>query len=126
MLNPVTEHLRTDVPIPLAVRGHFQPAPFYLTADMFGGVPVQIAAAELSARVGRPIAEPHTHPVDEVYLFLSPNPGGCTVRVHLAKREYTVRSPATFHIPAGALHCFEIVSAEFGSYACGVLLGTEA
>src|SRR5439155_8420240 len=58
----------TALPIPLAVAGHHQPAPFYVTADMFGGLPVQLAGGELSTLVGKPVAAPHVHDVDELYL----------------------------------------------------------
>ena len=121
----MNENLRTDVPVMLTVEGHYEPTPFYLTADMFGGTPVQIAAGELSGLVGKPVADPHTHPVDEVYLFLSPNPGGCTVEILLGDKTYTVESPAVFHIPAGVRHRFVTLSAELGSYCLGVLMGSS-
>lgn len=72
---PADPEIIEGLPIPLAVAGHHQPAPFYLTADMFGGLPVQLAGGELSAMVGKPVAAPHTHPVDELYLLVSPNKG---------------------------------------------------
>ncbi|MEU0334487.1 cupin domain-containing protein [Streptomyces sp. NPDC006193] len=112
-----------DLPIPLAVAGHHQPAPFYLTADMFGGLPVQLAGGELSALVGKPVAAPHTHPVDELYLLVSPNKGGARIEVRLDGETYELVSPAVMRIPAGGEHCFLTLEAEVGSYCFGVLLG---
>jgi hypothetical protein len=112
-----------DLPIPLAVAGHHQPAPFYLTSDMFGGLPVQLAGGELSDLVGRPVARPHTHPVDELYLLLSPNRGGARIEVWLEGERHELRSPAVMRIPAGNEHHFLTLEAEAGSYCLGILLG---
>ncbi|SDM53049.1 cupin domain-containing protein [Allokutzneria albata] len=113
----------TDLPIPLAVAGHHQPAPFYLTADMFGGLPVQLAGGELSGLVGKPVAAPHTHEVDEIYLLFSPNPGGARIEVLLDGVRHELTSPAAMRIPAGSEHCFLTLEAEVGSYCFGVLVG---
>ncbi|MFI7602452.1 cupin domain-containing protein [Actinoplanes sp. NPDC049681] len=117
--------IRTDLPIPIAVAGHHQPAPFYLTSDMFGGVPVQIAGGELSDKVGKPVADPHRHTVPEIYLLVSPNPGGARISVLLDGTEHELTSPATLYIPAGAEHRFVTLAAEPGSYCFGVLLGED-
>lgn len=121
----MTSHLISELPIPLAVAGHHQPAPFYLTANMFGGMPVQIAGGELSDKVDHPVAAPHTHPVDEIYLVVSPSAGGCEIEIRLDEEFFTVVSPAVFHVPAGAVHCFVTKRAELGSYCFGILLGAE-
>ncbi|MGA4847521.1 cupin domain-containing protein [Streptomyces sp. G5(2025)] len=112
-----------QLPIPLAVAGHHQPAPFYLTADMFGGLPVQLAGGELSTLVGKPVAAPHTHEVDEIYMLVSPNKGGARIEVQLDGERYELTSPAVMRIPAGSEHCFLTLEAEVGSYCFGVLIG---
>lgn len=122
----MTQHqpeIHTELPIPLAVGGHHQPAPFYLTADMFGGLPVQLAGGELSSLVDKPVAEPHTHDVDELYLLISPNPGGARIEVRLDGNLHELTSPAVMRIPAGSEHCFLTKEAETGSYCFGILLG---
>ena len=66
--------IRADLPILAEVAGHHQPVPFYLTADMFGGVPVQIAGGDIAGLVGKPVASPHRHEVPEIYFLFSPTP----------------------------------------------------
>ncbi|MGC5342983.1 cupin domain-containing protein [Streptomyces sp. DT24] len=112
-----------QLPIPLAVAGHHQPAPFYLTSDMFGGLPVQLAGGELSVLVGKPVAAPHTHEVDEIYMLVSPNKGGARIEVLLDGERHELSSPSVMRIPAGAEHCFLTLEAEVGSYCFGVLVG---
>ncbi|MEU3573743.1 cupin domain-containing protein [Kitasatospora sp. NPDC036755] len=113
----------TALPIPLAVAGHHQPAPFYVTAEMFGGLPVQLAGGELSTLVGKPVAAPHTHPVDELYLLVSPEPGQARIEVHLDGVRHELVSPAVMRIPAGSEHCFLTLEAAVGSYCFGILIG---
>jgi hypothetical protein len=113
----------TGLPIPLAIAGHHEPAPFYLTAEMFGGLPIQLAGGELSALVGKPVAAPHTHDVDELYLLVSPNRGGARIEVLLDGRRHELTSPAVMRVPAGSEHCFLTLEAEVGSYCFGVLIG---
>ncbi|KJY47300.1 MULTISPECIES: hypothetical protein [unclassified Streptomyces] len=115
----------SDLPIPLAVAGHHQPAPFYLTADMFGGMPVQIAGGELSTLVDKPVAAPHTHEVDEIYFLVSPLPGQARIEVHLDGVLHELTSPAVMRIPAGSEHCFVTKEAAVGSYCFGILLGSR-
>ena len=115
----------TGLPIALAVAGHHQPAPFYLTSEMFGGLPIQLAGGELSALVGKPVAAPHTHDVDELYLLVSPNPGGARIEVVVEGRRHELTSPAVMRIPAGSEHCFLTLEAEVGSYCFGVLIGEK-
>lgn len=117
---------RTDIPQFLPVAGHHDPAPFYLTADMFGGMPVQLAGGEISSRVGKPVADPHRHEVAEVYFLISPNPGGARIEVTVEGTRHELSSPALLHVPAGAEHCFLTLEAEPGSYCFGLLLGGAA
>ena len=114
----------SQLPIPLAVAGHHQPAPFYLTADMFGGVPVEVAGGPIEHLVGKPVADPHRHEVPEVYLLISPNPGGARITVTVDGEARQLTSPAVCYVPAGAQHCFLTEEAEPGSYCLGVLLGS--
>jgi hypothetical protein len=119
-------HAITDLPLLRPVPGHHRPAPFYLTADMYGGLPVEIAGGDISDKVGAPVADPHRHTVPEIYLLVSPSPGGARIRVTVDEREFEVGSPATVYVPAGARHQFLTLAAEPGSYCFGVLLGGSA
>jgi hypothetical protein len=118
-----TATVMTGLPRFLPVAGHHEAAPFYLTADMFGGMPVQVAGGEITSRVGRPVADPHRHEVDEVYFLISPNPGGARIEVLVAGERHELSSPALLHVPAGAEHCFLTLEAEPGSYCFGLLMG---
>lgn len=116
--------IRTDLPILASVAGHHSPVPFYLTADMFDGVPVQIAGGEISRLVGKPVADPHHHEVPEIYFLISPNPGGARIAVTVGGESQELTSPALCYVPAGAEHSFLTLEAEPGSYCLGVLLGS--
>jgi hypothetical protein len=118
--------IRTDLPIAIPVAGHREPVPFYLTADMFGGVPVELAGGEITDLVGKPVADPHRHRVPEVYFLISPHPGGARISVTVGASRYQLASPALLHVPAGAEHCFVTEQAEPGSYCFGILLGRES
>lgn len=113
------------VPVLRQVGGHHRPAPFYLTGDMFGGSPVELVAAELSELVDVPLAELHTHPVPEVYVLLSPVPGGAEIDVEVDGETHRLVSPATFLVPTGARHRFITRRAAPGSWCLGLLLGRE-
>ncbi|MFD8263148.1 cupin domain-containing protein [Streptomyces griseoluteus] len=115
--------VRTDIPQFLPVAGHHDPAPFYLTSDMFGGVPVQVAGGPVDHLVGRPVADPHRHEVDEIYFLVSPHPGGARIEVHVDGARHELASPALLRVPAGAEHCFLTLEAEPGSYCFGLLMG---
>lgn len=118
--------IRTDLPIPVAVAGHHQPAPFYLTADMFGGVPVELAGGPIADLVDKPVADPHRHDVPEIYFLVSPSPGGARISVSVDGDRHQVSSPALVYVPAGAEHFFVTEQAEPGSYCFGLLLGSES
>jgi hypothetical protein len=115
--------VRTGLPIFLPVAGHHYPAPFYLTADMFGGVPVELAGGDISHLVGKPVAEPHTHEVAEIYFLVSPNPGKARIEVYIGDDRRELESPALCYVPAGAKHRFVTLEAEVGSYCFGLLIG---
>lgn len=113
---------RLDLPLFREIAGHHAPTPFYLTEDMFGGLPLELAGGEISDKVGKPVAAPHTHEVPEIYLLLSPNPGGGEIEVVADGRHHVLSSPATFFIPAGTVHHFVTLKAEPGTYCLGLLL----
>ena len=112
----------TGLPLVKAVEGHFDEVPFFLTSDMFGGLPVEIAGGEISSLVDKPVASTHSHRVDEIYLLLSPSPGGAVIDVTAGGETVEVVSPAAVHIPAGTEHQFVTRRAERGSYCLGILL----
>jgi len=117
-----TVAIATDLPVPVPVAGHHKPAPFYLTPDMFGGLPLSLAGGELSELVGKPVAEPHTHDVPEIYFLVSPTPGSARIAVTVDGTDYELASPACLYVPAGAVHQFLTLEAERGSYCFGLLL----
>lgn len=114
-----------DLPTFKEVAGHFHPAPFYLTDDMYGGVNVEIAGGPIDHLVGKPVAEPHTHDVPEIYLILAPEKGGAKVQIDVEDEIYIVEAPATFYVPAGAKHRFLTLEATKGSYCLGILLNDK-
>jgi hypothetical protein len=111
-----------DLPRLVEVDGHHAAAPFYLTAEMFGGLPVDMAGAELSDLVERPIASPHSHQVAEVYVLLSPEPGGAELEVTVDDEVFQMVAPSALYVPAGARHRFVTKKADRGSYCLGLLL----
>jgi hypothetical protein len=111
-----------DLPRLVEVDGHHAPAPLYLTAEMFGGLPLEMAGAELSALVGRPIAELHRHEVPEVYVLLAPEPGGAEIEVTVEGETYSMVAPSALLVPAGASHRFVTKRATGGSFCLGLLL----
>ncbi|MEU5096791.1 cupin domain-containing protein [Streptomyces sp. NPDC020996] len=111
-----------NLPIFREVAGHHQPAPFLITSDMFGGLPIELAGAEISDLVGKPVAEPHVHDVPELYLLVSARPGEAEITIEVEDSEYTVTSPAVFRVPAGKRHRFVTRRAAPGSYCFGIFL----
>jgi len=107
------------------VTGHFQPAPFWLTEDMFGGLDIEIAGGEISTLVGKPVADLHSHDIPEIYLVLSPEKGGAKIEIEVEGTKYIVEAPAAFYVPAGARHRFLTLAAIQGSYCLGVLLNYQ-
>lgn len=114
--------IATGLPILIPIAGHLEPAPFYLTSDMFGGLPLQLAGGELSKLVGKPVAELHRHKVPEIYFLISPAPGAARIAVTVEGTQYELTSPACLYVPAGAEHRFVTLEAEHGSYCFGLLL----
>jgi hypothetical protein len=122
MAAPITPAVRQDLPLFRQIPGHHAPTPFYLTSDMFGGLQFEVAGGEISNMIGKPVAAPHTHEVPEIYLLMSPEPGGAIIDVIADDRHYELTSPATFFIPTGTVHHFVTRRAQPGSYCLGILL----
>ncbi|MFI9586839.1 cupin domain-containing protein [Streptomyces sp. NPDC052236] len=117
-----TPLVEQDLPVLLQIPGHFGETPFYLTKSMLGGQEIEIAGGEISDKVGKPVAAPHTHEVPEIYLLLSPEPGGAVIEVNADGELYELTSPATMLIPTGTVHHFVTKKAVPGSYCLGILL----
>lgn len=117
-----TPLVEQNLPVLQQIPGHYGQTPFFLTRDMLGGQPIEIAGGEISDKVGKPVAAPHTHEVPEIYVLMSPTPGGAVIDVVAEGQEYELASPATMLIPAGTVHHFVTKQAEPGSYCLGVLL----
>jgi hypothetical protein len=115
-----------DLPRLVAVDGHRLPAPFYLTREMFGGIPIELATAELTSLAGDAVADLHVHTTPEVYVLISPTPGGAECLIEIAGNRRVVRSPASCYIPAGKPHRFAVLRAEHGSWMLGILLAFES
>jgi len=111
-----------NLPVFQHVDGHHSPVPFFLTADMFGGLPMAVAGAEISGLAGKPVAEPHTHEVPEIYLLLSPEPDGAEIDILLDGEHFSLSAQGAFYIPAGKTHQFVTRRAMPGSYCLGILL----
>lgn len=121
-----TPMVQQDLPVFREIPGHYTPTPFFLTAAMYGGVGLEIAGGEISDKVDKPVAAPHTHEVPEIYLLLSPEPGGAVIDIVADGTEYRLVAPATMIIPAGVVHHFVTRSATPGSYCLGILLTDQA
>ena len=112
----------TSLPLMRRMSDHYAEVPFLLTAEMFGGIPIEIAGAEIVDLVDRPVAGLHSHDVDEIYLIVSRRPGDAVVEVEVEGERLEVTAPAAVHLPAGARHQFVTRRAEPGSFMFGILL----
>jgi hypothetical protein len=111
-----------NLPVFKTIPGHYNQTPFFLTKDMLGGQPIEIAGGEISDKVGKPVAAPHTHEVPEIYILMSPEPSGAIIEVVADGETHELVSPAVMLIPAGTVHHFVTKKAQPGSYCLGVLL----
>ncbi|MFE0641764.1 cupin domain-containing protein [Streptomyces sp. NPDC058877] len=111
-----------NLPVFQTIAGHYGQTPFFLTQDMLGGQPIEIAGGEISDKVGKPVAAPHTHEVPEIYVLMSPEPGGAVIEVVADGETHELVSPAVMLIPTGVVHHFVTKKAQPGSYCLGVLL----
>lgn len=119
----VEELVITELPRSASVPGHHRPVPHYLTSDMFGDLGIVVAGGDISDLVDRPVADTHVHEQDEIYLLVSPSPGGAAIDIEIEGTTRHVVAPAVVHIPAGARHRFVTRRAERGSYCFGILIG---
>lgn len=122
----MTGQLIADLPWLKQVSGHHAPTAFYLTAEMFDGLPVALAAAELSSIVQAPVAAEHEHEHPEIYVLLSPDPDGAQIEVHIAREVHHLHAPAAFFVPPHTPHHFITTRAIPGSWCLGLLLHAEA
>lgn len=98
-----------DLPREERMAGHPAPAQIYLGPEDVEGLPIKVAAVDAAQLVGRPLTELHQHPVDEIYLVVTP---GLRFDVETDAETVTVRSPASVRIPAGTPHRFVVREAE--------------
>lgn len=119
---PAQALVETNLPVYRRMAGHHGPVPFLLTDDMMRGLPFELAGGEISDKVGKPIADPHTHDVPEIYLLLAPEHGAAVIDVEVDGVAYELSAPAALLIPAGAVHRFVTRKAVRGSYCLGILL----
>lgn len=110
------------LPVFKEIAGHFAPTPFLLTNEMLGGLDFEVAGGEISDKVGKPVAAPHTHPVPEIYLLVSREPGGAVIDVFTDGVRHELTAPAAMLIPAGTVHHFVTTKAQPGSFCLGILL----
>lgn len=111
------------IPRRRAVVGHQIAVPFFLTAEMFGGLPVEVAGGDISGLVGAPVARRHVHDVPEIYLLVSTEPGDTVIDVQVGDDWHEVRSPAAVYVPAGTPHQFVTRVATKGSFCFGIFIG---
>jgi mannose-6-phosphate isomerase-like protein (cupin superfamily) len=115
-----------SLPVRRSVEGHFHEVPFFLTREMFGGLPIELAGGDISGLVGVPVADVHAHACDEIYFLIAPEPGAAVIDVEVEGRVTTFESPAAILVPAGARHRFLTRKASAGSFCFGILLATRA
>ena len=72
------------------------------------------------------MAAAHEHEVPEVYLLLSPEPGGAEIEVSVDGEVHRLVAPAALFVPARTRHCFVTKRAAPGSFCLGVLLRSGA
>lgn len=111
----------TILPLMRVVEGHHNAVPFFITADMFSGVPFEMAGGEISELVDKPVANTHKHEVDEIYFLISPEPGEAVIDVTIDDVTITYSSPAVIYIQAQREHRFITRKACKGSYCFGIL-----
>lgn len=111
----------SQLPILRKVIGHHHDVPFFVTEDMFGGVPFEIAGGDISNLVGTPVAATHEHTIDEIYFLISANPGDAVIEVEIDGVSKSYTSPSVIHVPANTPHRFITKAAKSGSYCFGIL-----
>jgi mannose-6-phosphate isomerase-like protein (cupin superfamily) len=104
------------------IEGHHAAASIYLGPEDAPGVPITVAAADASELVGRPLADLHTHAIDEIYLVVTP---GLRFAVETDQGSVELSSPVSVRIPAGTPHRFVVREAEVAPCPfLGILLET--
>jgi len=111
----------TNLPLMRTVEGHHNEVPFFITEDMFSGMPFEMAGGDISGLVDKPVASTHKHKVDEIYFLISPVPGEAVIDVTIDDITITYNSPAVIHVKAQQEHKFITRKASKGSYCFGIL-----
>jgi mannose-6-phosphate isomerase-like protein (cupin superfamily) len=93
------------LPRQVVMSGHHGPADIYLGREDAPGVTFTVAAIDAAALVGKPLADLHSHDVDEIYLVVTP---GLRFDVETDRGSVEVLSPASVRIPAGTRHRFVV------------------
>lgn len=114
-----------ELPVLRDVGGHHAPVPFFLTREMFDGIPVELGGAEISELIDRPVADAHVHEVPEIYLLFSRRPGEAEIVIEVEGEEHVLKSPGAFYVPAGLRHRFITKVAAPGSFCFGLFLDTR-
>jgi mannose-6-phosphate isomerase-like protein (cupin superfamily) len=91
------------------MEGHHAPASIYLAPEDAPGVAVTVAAVDASELVEKPLADLHTHSVDEIYLVVTP---GLHFAVETDAGSVELSSPVSVRIPSGTPHRFVVREAE--------------
>ena len=120
--NKYKEYVVTDIPRFFEVEGHHKPAPFWIAPDMFPGVNLRVAGADVSKMVGTPHAEPHVHDGPEIYLAPSENKGDVVIEVQMDDEKFSIEPPFAIFIPPGVKHCFRVLKCESPTYVFGIML----
>ncbi|MCT8343534.1 MULTISPECIES: cupin domain-containing protein [Photorhabdus] len=114
-----------NLPVMKPVVGHENKVPFFITKEMFGGVPFELAGGDISKLVNKPVAALHKHEVDEIYFLISPEPNEAVIDVTINGETKTYSSPSVIHVPAGIEHQFITRKASKGCYCFGILYGSK-
>lgn len=115
-----------NLPIKKCVVGHHKDVPFFLDRTMFEGLNFEIAGGDISGLVDIPVADFHTHDVDEIYFIISPEAGDAVIEIETEKGKQQYSSPATILIPAGMKHRFLTKKAVKGSFCFGIFLDRQS
>lgn len=112
----------SDIPIMRTVPGHHDSAPYLITKEMFGGLPFELAGAEILNLVDKPVADMHSHDIPEIYLLVSPTYRGACIEIEFDHGVLIAESPCAIYIPSEVKHRFVTKTAEPGSYCFGIFI----
>lgn len=121
-INEVGVTVVRGLPNYVTIQGHHAPAALYVQPEhLEGTLALTVAAVDASELVGKPLADLHSHEVEELYLVVSP---GLRFEVQTDEGSVMVDSPASVRIPAGKPHRFVIHAAATAPLPfLGILMG---